>query len=79
MAGVSGVNHIVPLRDQVMQRTAEGTPFPVNAGLAVGYAAVHAPSSLLLPDLLWQRKAERLPVVNPLCRSAVRNLLPDIF
>ena len=79
VAGVSGVDHIVPLRDQVVQRTAEDAPLPVNAGLAVGYAAVHAPSSLLPPDLLRQRKAERLPVPHPLLRRTVRDFPPDIF
>ena len=65
MGIIARIDHVVPLRDQVVERTAgEAGPAQVHARLAEGHAAVHTPGTLLAPLLFGQRRMKFIKVLN---------------
>ena len=50
------VDQVVPLRDEIVQRTAGNHSSQLRPGLAEGHAALHTPGALALPLLLGERQ-----------------------
>ena len=79
VGGISGVDHVVPLRNQVVERTAEGSALVEEARLAEGHAAVHASPSLLTALPVGEGEMKLLPVLYPLQRRAAAGVPAGIF
>ena len=72
---VAVVYQVVPLRNQIVQRTAGIHPRQLHPGLAEGHAALHAPGPLPLPLLFWLHGMELIPVPDALQRR-LRRIAP---
>jgi hypothetical protein len=71
--------HIVPFRDEIVQRAAEGLAFYKQSRLAERHAAVHAARPLLFPYALRQGNVEFIPVPHPLQRRTARFVCAVVF
>ena len=79
MLPVAAVNHIVPLRNQVVQRTAGVHAGELHTALAERHAAVHAACALLLPMLSIEGRVKFVKVFNAYQRLDCRVFLTRII
>ena len=64
MADVAEAQHVVPLRDEIVQRAAQTHALVYDARLAEGYAAVHAPRTLRLLFVAVQRNMKFIEILD---------------
>src|SRR6185437_6653318 len=75
----AAVDEVVPLRDQVVDRTARGHARDELARVAERHAAVHAARGLIAQALLVHVMVKLLPVTHPLHGRAVHGELAQIL
>ena len=79
VGAVAAHDHVVPLGDEVVERTAKGLALVDHAGLAEGDAAVHAAAALLGPHGVGEGNVEFLPVADPLGGGAGGVVFSDVL
>ena len=63
---IAGVDQIIPLRHQVMERAAGKHPVELDTRLTEGDAALHTAAALLPPLLLGQQRVKFIPMLDAL-------------
>ena len=78
LAAVAPPEHVVPLRDPVVQRTTQPGPLIPHPGLAEGHTAVHAPAGLFPPGLRRQGLSKGGKIFYPLQGRPLRAGHPGV-
>ena len=73
------INHLVPFRNQIVERTAEQTAFPGHARLAERSSAVHAARALQNSLFMRKRNVKFHPVLRTLFRRTAGADFPVVF
>ena len=79
LAQVSGIDQIVPLRRQVVERAPDDHASQLHPGLAEGHAALHTPGRLTAALLLREHGVELVPVVDARQRRLAGVTLTAVF
>ena len=75
----SAIDQVVPLRDEVIDRTARGHPAEQSAGMAEGDPAIHTPTRLLLEFFFLHVEMELIPVADAFNGGTIQRQLAQIF